>query len=219
MKLSKRSIGILSNFAGYNENVLILPGRDQKTMTEQKNVYANAQFEEDFPVEVPIYNLSEFLKAISLLNDPDLEFGDKSVLIKDGDSKIVYTYAEKSVITYPQKEIKFPDVDVSFNLPITKFERVLNAAKGLSLPTISLMNVDGKLTLRAHDASNADSNKYDLTLDADVADDFQVNFKMEHLRMLGLDYLVEVSFKGISRFTNEKEGVRYMVGLQVARKP
>jgi hypothetical protein len=220
MKLSKRTLSILSNFAGFNGNILINEGSVLKTMTEQRNVFATATVEEQFPREVPIYNLPELLKAINLFNDPDIQFNDTHIQIADAQSSIKYFYADKSVITYPTKEIKLPAFDLNFDLTTEKFNRVMSGAKTLGLPTISLLNQDGKLILRAHDAQNESSNKFDVILGDDATSgEFLIHFKIEHLSLLEVDYKVSVSFKGIAQFSNEKENLAYAVGLQPAKVP
>ena len=73
MKLSKQSIDILKNFNGVNANLHIVPGRDQVTVSPMKNIMVEATFEEDFPSEFAIWDLSKFLGTISLFEDPELE--------------------------------------------------------------------------------------------------------------------------------------------------
>ena len=216
MRLSKRTLEVLSNFAGFNDNILINPGQTLTTMTEKKNVFATAKVEETFPVEVPIYNLPEFLKAIALFDDPEFDFGEKFVTITDSNSKGVYTYAEKSVITFPPRMPNFPGADVEFHLPRDKFAKVLKAAAGLGLPNITLLNENGNLYLRAHDVKDDSSNKYDVIMDKDTTghDPFQLHFLLDTLKMFDVDYDVKASMKGIASFENEKEGLSYLVALK-----
>ena len=70
MKLSKQSIEILKNFNTINSNLHIVPGRDQVTVSPMKNIMVEAKFEEDFPVEFAIWDLSKFLGTLSLFEDP-----------------------------------------------------------------------------------------------------------------------------------------------------
>ena len=213
MKLTDRTKDILANFSSLNDNILIEEGNVLKTMNVTRNVFARAELtDNDFDHEVPIYSLSEFLKALGLFNDPELTFGDRAISIRDENSLGEYTYAEKATLCYPTKDLKFPEADVSFDLPHEKLTKALNAAKSLSLPNITLVAKDGKLLLRAHNAENKSSNKFDVVL-GDSTEEFSLQFKIEHLKMLAIDYRVDASFKGIARFRNEEEKIEYMVGL------
>ena len=47
MKLTTQTLSILNNFSSINDNVKLVPGRQQKTMTTMKNVLCEATLDED----------------------------------------------------------------------------------------------------------------------------------------------------------------------------
>lgn len=219
--LSEKTLSILKNFAKYNEGILLTPGTVLKTVTVQKNVFATANIEETLPVEAAIYNLNEFLNCLSLFEHPKLHFSEKCININGDGSSLDYFYADKSVIVYPEKDIKYPSSDLVFELKEKDLTRVLNAARLMSLPNVCLQNnADGMLLLRAHDASNSASNKFDVEVGTtEIEGLFEVNFRMENLRLIELDYEVNVSFRGIARFVNEDFGIEYGVGCAPGKIP
>ena len=73
MKLSKETVGLFKNFAGINSNLLLKSGNKLSTISAQKNVMADSTVTETFP-DFGIYDLNEFLGAMSLFEDPELEF-------------------------------------------------------------------------------------------------------------------------------------------------
>ena len=78
MKLTQNTLTLLQNFANIQPNVLL--GQDSgklKTIAEAKNIFATADITETFDDEVGIYDLTEFLSAITLIDDPDFEFDSK----------------------------------------------------------------------------------------------------------------------------------------------
>ena len=81
MKLSSHTTSVLKNFATINQNLVIKEGNTIATMSAMKNIVAKAEVEENFPQEVAIYDLNEFLGALSLFTSPILEFNDSYVLI------------------------------------------------------------------------------------------------------------------------------------------
>ena len=51
MQVSNETIEVLKNFAGINPNIVISPGQKLKTISEAKNIMAEADITEDFPLE------------------------------------------------------------------------------------------------------------------------------------------------------------------------
>ena len=87
MKLSEQTVAILKNFSAINQNLIIKQGSEISTVSAMKNIVASAKVEESFPVEFAIYDLNEFLSALSLFENPDLDFQENYVLITESGSK------------------------------------------------------------------------------------------------------------------------------------
>ena len=83
MKLSEHTISVLKNFASINQNLVIREGSELQTMSAMKNIVARSGVEENFPKEMAIYDLNEFLAALSLFSSPVLEFDEQYVTIKE----------------------------------------------------------------------------------------------------------------------------------------
>ena len=64
MKLSEHTTSVLKNFASINQNLAIKQGKKLSTMSAMKNIIASATVEEQFPKDVAIYDLNEFLASI-----------------------------------------------------------------------------------------------------------------------------------------------------------
>ena len=74
MKLSNETRDVLKNFASINSNLLVKPGKQIATMSAMRNIVALATIEETFETEFAIYDLNEFLAALSLFKKPVLDF-------------------------------------------------------------------------------------------------------------------------------------------------
>jgi hypothetical protein len=201
MKLSKDTLGLLKNFAGINSNLVLRDNGKLSTISAQKNIMASAAVAEAFPAEFGIYDLNEFLGALSLFTDPDLVFSEKYVTIKEGGNSIKYYAADKSVLSYPQKEIAFPTSDIDFNLTSATLAMVIRTASVLRAPDLSIIGKDGKVTMVVGDRKNATANTYDIEVGT-TESTFNVAMKVENLKMLPADYAVSISSKKISRFKN-----------------
>ena len=78
MKLSDSTLAVLKNFAGINNSILVKKGNQLRTISVAKNILAEAEISEEFPRDVAIYDLNQFLNGLSLHQDPNLDFTEDS---------------------------------------------------------------------------------------------------------------------------------------------
>ena len=90
MKISEETRSILKNFATINSGIKVDSGNQLKTISNMKNILAVASVPETFNQTFSIYNLTEFLGAVSLMETPDYEFNEQSVSITDTNSAMTY---------------------------------------------------------------------------------------------------------------------------------
>jgi hypothetical protein len=208
MKLSKETVGLIKNFAGINSNLLLKAGNKLATISAQKNVMADAVVTETFP-DFGIYDLNEFLGAMSLFEDPELTFSDKWVTIEQGGNSIKYFAADASVLTAPQKAITFPDAEIEFNMSANMLSMIQRTASVLRASDVSIVGDGSSITVVVGDKKNATGNSYNSTVGS-TDKKFKVNLKVENLKMIPGDYVVSVSSKKISRFKGAGDLVYYV---------
>ena len=213
MKLSNETVSVLKNFSTINQNLVIKGGNKIATMSAMKNIVANAEVIEDFPQEFAIYDLNEFLSAISLFSKPELEFENDFVMItEEGTSKsLKYWYSDPSVVTTPTKDITMPECEVKFNLSSDTLSTVTKAAAVIGAPDMALESGSLKVT----DKKNDTANNYALDLDVDSqSNNYKFWFKVENLKLIQGSYDVQVSSKNISHFKNSTGNVEYFIALE-----
>jgi hypothetical protein len=213
MKLSTETISVLKNFSTINANLMVKAGSSLSTMSAMKNIVAKADVSEEFPSDFAIYDLNEFLSALSLFGRPDLEFNNDFVIItEEGTSKsLKYWFSDPSVVTTPSKEISMPSTELTFNLSSDTLNEITKAAAVIGVPDMALSG--GKLMVT--DKKNSTANAFETSLDVgDVAAEYKFWFKVENLKVMPGTYDVEVSSKKISHFTNTKLGVQYWIALE-----
>jgi hypothetical protein len=208
MKLSKETVGLIKNFAGINSNLLLKSGNKLATISAQKNVMADAVVTESFP-DFGIYDLNEFLGAMSLFEDPELTFNDKWVTIEQGGNSIKYFAADASVLTAPQKAITFPEAEIEFNMSANMLSMIQRTASVLRASDVSIVGDGSSITVVVGDKKNATGNSYNSTVGS-TDKKFKVNLKVENLKMIPGDYAVSVSSKKISRFKGSGDLVYYV---------
>ena len=188
MNLSDNTLGILKNFAGINNSILVKQGNQLRTISVMKNILAEAEIPEDFPRQFGIYDLNQFLNGLSLHSDPNLDFTEESYLtISEGRRKVKYFFADPQVIIAPpEKEITLPTEDVCFQLESITLEKLLKAAAVYQLPDLCAVSENGTIKLVVHDKKNDTSNEFAIVV-GETDRTFSFNFKKPCLR---IKYLV-----------------------------
>jgi len=212
MKLSKDTVALFKNFAGINSNLLLKNGNKLATISGQKNVMADATVSETFP-DFGIYDLNEFLGAMSLFDDPELDFQDKYVSIKQGNMNIKFFAADSSVLTAPQKAITFPEAEINFNITADKLTMIQKTASVLRSPDVSIVGDGSSITIVVGDKKNATGNSFSESVGT-TDKKFKVNLKVENLKRLPGDYQVSISSKKISRFKSPSSDLVYYVAVE-----
>ena len=219
MKLSTNTVQVLKNFASINQNLVIQEGNEIKTMSAMKNIVARSGVEENFPKEVAIYDLNEFLAALSLFSSPILDFDDQYVTIKEESNpsnSLKYFYSDPSVVQSPSKTITMPSEDVTFELSSGDLSKMKKASAVIGAPDMVLENTNEpfKSILNAIDKKNDTANNYSLDISTNGDGQFKFYFKVENLKLMDGSYDVSVSSRNISNFKSKNSDVEYWIALE-----
>ena len=219
MKLSEHTISVLKNFASINQNLVIREGSELQTMSAMKNIVARSGVEENFPNEMAIYDLNEFLAALSLFSSPVLEFDDQYVTIKEESNptnSLKYFYSDPSVVQSPSKTITMPSEDITFELSSGDLSKMKRASAVIGAPDMVLENTDEpfKSILNAIDKKNDTANNYSLDISTNGDGQFKFYFKVENLKLMDGSYDVSVSSRNISNFKSKNSDVEYWIALE-----
>ena len=217
MKLSEHTTSVLKNFATINQNLVIKEGSELLTMSAMKNIVAKATVEENFPKELAIYDLNEFLAALSLFKSPILDFDDQFVTINeetDPKKKLKYFYSDPSVVQSPSKTITMPSEEISFELNSNSLSEMKRAASVIGAPDMVLEKLNGSSSLVAKDKKNDTANNYSSDIITKGDGEFKFFFKVENLKLMDGSYDVSISSKNISNFKSKNSQVEYWIALE-----
>jgi|TARA_Y100000033_G_scaffold50974_2_gene63091 hypothetical protein len=221
MKISESTKEVLKNFAEINQNLLINPGKKLSTISTMKNILAKAEIEEEFPQELGIYDMHEFLGTLGLFQKPVLTFDEKNMVINEEgiSTSTNYYFSDPSVLVSPTKDIKMPPVDVSFTLTQTDLAKVKKASAVMQLPDITVTaETGGDIFLKAVDSKNSTSNDYKVKVGENAPANFTFHFKAENFKLIDGDYDVEISKSLISHFKHRSKSIEYWIALEQTSK-
>lgn len=219
MRLSNETLAILKNFSTINSGIYFKRGNKLSTVSQQKNILADAEIAETIPQDFGIYDLNNFLSVISMFKEgAELEFDDKNVLIKGGNSKIKYRFTDPSMIVVaPDKRPNLPSVDVTFKMSESEFNWLLRSANVLGSPNVAVDSDGSEANLITFDSNDSSAHTNNISL-AEVDPNgvkYRLIFKTENLKMLPGNYEIEISSKGIAKFTESTKGLIYFVTLEI----
>lgn len=218
MKLSKETIEILKNWAGINSNLHVIPGHDQITVSGMKNVMSKVRFEESFPVEFAIWDLSKFLATLSLFDDPELDFQDKKVVISNGSTNVVYHYAGTNLVrgSRPDDPSILDDMVgvINFDMSNREFSELLRAASVLGLEDVCVTDNKGCIDINAMSMKDPTSNTYSIRVSENAPDaSFKMYLKTENLKLLPGDYSISISDAGACKFVHKSLNLTYYIAM------
>ena len=217
MNLSNDTLAILKNFAAIQPNIVFKAGNELKTIAEAKNIVAKATITETIPQNFGIYDLNDFLSSMSLFSNPSFSFADdgKNATISEGKSSLTYFFSDESSLTFPQKDVAMPPIDVSFTLTQDTLQALRKATSLLSVDTISVEDAGSGIVVRVKDPKNSTSNSYGTEVDGNNnGHTFKFHFDIANFKLIPGDYEVNISGKLISHFKHKTLPIEYWIALE-----
>lgn len=214
MKISTDTIKVLQNYAGINNNLRIRPGKELTTISPQKNIFAKTQVTDTFPVDCCIYELNSLLSLLSLMEDQDIDFGDKSLKISKDGGEFEFFYADESVIIAPEAG-KSIAVDQHYQFKVSSADVLMlnKAAAIVGAKFISVVSKAGKTTLSVGDPKTASSNSYKRTLES-TEHEFNCRLAVENFKVVPDAYTVTVSKKKFFHFKHDTKSLEYWLAME-----
>lgn len=216
MEISAETIKVLSNFSQINGNIVIKPGNKITTMSEARNVLAEAVVPEQFDIQVGIYDLSEFLRVINLVDQPNVTFKEHFMNIggNAGRATVTYYYSDPEMLTTPQKSIVLPSEDVWFDLPQQTLAALKQSASAFGHNHMIIEPDGDVIKISVADLENLTSNSYSILVDGNYKENFKFIINISNLKMINGDYQVKISKQLISEFTSKNGNLKYWVALE-----
>jgi len=223
MILSERTIDLLTVCQKINKSIIIRKGSELSIASDERNIVLEADVDEKFPCDVPMYELKDFLDSIKSLRNPNIEFFDEYILFNRGVKQNKMRMSDPSVIDPPNKKIDFPDEDVRFYLfadvlkDLKKFSKI-NKTTYVRLESCSIANSLSLSLINKGQENNGSDLDHTFRTKVGDAVEFErpMHWSMELLDKVPIqDFNVLVSCKGVSCF----ESVDTYLRIYVANEP
>jgi hypothetical protein len=213
MQISNETIQILKNFAAINSNIMIRKGKTLSTISTAKNIFAKADVVEDFPTEVAVYDLNSLLALLTLMENQNVEFGDKSLNISKDNGKFEYFYSSPTVIVAaPDKSIEI-DNHYQFKLSSEDVNMIMKAAAITSSPTITISSKGNDVSLTIGDKKNDTANTYKKVI-GKSEHSFDCHMAVENFKIVPDAYTVTISKKKAFHFQHATKAIEYFIAME-----
>jgi hypothetical protein len=201
MKISPSTLTILKNFNSLNPAFGVKPGNIIRSISAA--TFAKAEVAETFEKEFAVKDLSRFIGAVSLFEEPEFEFFDNYVKISEGKNFIRYVYDEPSLLDLPpNKDIKMPTPEVEFNLSEKDYALLHKATSNLQSPYITITGEDGVIYMKAVNID--DPTASDFSMAVGVTDkEFNTAFNASNFKFLVRDYSLSLVVDRIVEFKSD----------------
>lgn len=130
MKLSKETVKILENLCQVNDTIIFKQGSRQVVSDQFGKILVDVTIPETFPKRFPIFEVKNLLSAISLFNDPDIEFNETSLTIREGSNSILYSFCNEALLKdYKERNgANLPEPMLSFTVDAQTLKKVKTAS-------------------------------------------------------------------------------------------
>lgn len=205
MTLHNETLNMLQAFAEINPSAFFRKGEIQRTWNESKTVVAKYRIPEEFPTDFAIYDLRKFLGAINVVENPEFDFKDEYVVIKNSRQQLKYVYADASMINIPKdKDLNVSNPVAEFSITKTDFKTLLKALSALKQDDIAFVAKDGKLTVSVIDKDNKNGDTFSIEL-GETDHEFNLIFQSKNLLIAPNDYNVALYEAKLAEFKNDNE--------------
>lgn len=215
MKMSKKTIDVFKYFSSLSPSILVREGKVLRARNGAKTIAAKAILDDSFPEEFVIYSIPEFLKTINLFNEPEIEFNETHMIIKEGNLKVRYMYANRELYQNAPTNEDFVPANVKWGLVLTldktELMNIQKSSNVLNLNTVSFTQSG----IVVYNDKNKDSNNFkmnyssELVFTGEYPEQFEINFPTENLDVYEGNY--ELDFFCSSRtgvkLTNKEDSV------------
>lgn len=216
IKLTERTLTILKNFSTINQSMVFKPGHEISTLSHGRKILARATIEQQFDHTFGIYELTKFFGAVSLFKDPMIKIDKHLLNISEGSRALHYATAFPDDITAPSDDAlkELPSVDVAFKVTDRMIKDALKAAGVLSQPEIVFTGDGSKVMISTQNTAKPSKECYseDILEFSGGENPFNFILKVENLKLLPSDYIVQLSFQKIAQFIGKD--VTYIIAVE-----
>jgi hypothetical protein len=143
-----------------------------------------------------------------LFKTPELTFTEKFVTITESGqtkgTKLKYVASAKELLVYPSKANPDPSWDATFKLTADTLAQIIKASGVIGAPDIQVIGSGDGISINVCDKKNPSANVMTIPVSDEPQSTYTVDLRVENLKLLADEYTVNISFKGLVKFTSAR---------------
>lgn len=211
MKLDNETLAVLKVFTKIHTSMIFTGGNVIMINSKNKTIKSIATVPTNFPRRFAIYNLDRFIAILSTFNDPDLEFTDTAIIVKDENKTIRYTYADERTIYFVEKDVILQDSYITFTLTEEIIKDVEKAAAILAMPNIVFVGDGNNIYIQATNVEVENGVVYSVCI-GETDKKFKAVYTTENFKVMPKTYEVTFASNGVSKLVSP--GLEYYIVLE-----
>lgn len=214
MKISKRTVDIISSIKSLNQGLVIKQGNYIKAKKEKGTMpIVIAKVDEEFPRDFAVYNITRISQLLSMMDEPELKFEDQHLMITDKNrSKAKIAYAPERLIDAPDYEmdVELPSVDFEVKVNQQMIKRITQATQQFQGAEVAFIGNGSVITLQTYNTKKSTGEYFSYEVgETDKFFKFVIN--AEYLNFINDDYTVRASLRGIIEFLSSDGNLQYFM--------
>lgn len=209
MKLSEDALMTLQFMSRINPHLVVEAGSRLKSLSLLRSRLLQVDVVDVFPVPFALHDLVGFLKQLTLFDNPDFDFGEKSMIITDEfGARLEYWYSMKEDLIYANRELPNFEADHIIEVPESAIDKIIRSADANNVEDISLFSDGENAYIKSLDKDNP-KRVFSVCLGPSKGK-FTVYFKHSkkstkskvnnRLTLMPMGYTVHISSKGLTKF-------------------
>lgn len=214
MKLTNKTLQVLKNFASINNGLMVKEGSKQKTVSLTCDILAEADLDQEFPVEFAIYDLNGFLSLLSTFDengDADIDFKKTHLIISSGKRKLKYFYASPEVIFSPPDTVELNSCNENFTLALEDL-KIIQKMSNFGMSMLNIKSDGTSIKIRATNPENPASTEFDVDID-DTLPVCDASFDISLMKVIQDEYKVGINENSL-HMKNKSDDLNYWIALK-----
>lgn len=195
MNISKETTDIISSFSFINPSILIKPGSILATKNDESTMLAIAEVKDEFPVQMSIYNLKQFLGVVDTFKSPEFIFDESKnfVTIKEANQYIKYGFANPDLFATPKNySIPYQNEHLKFALSKDTIAKIKKISATLDVSDLIIESSKSGSSITICDSNNSSSNQYKIDINQTSKSSYKMILNLKYFNIMDSDYVANV---------------------------
>jgi len=201
MKLTQEVYDILTHCAKISNHLVVEKGQVISSINPDRNRLMVAEVDTELE-PFALHDLKNFLRQLSLFDDPILTFNETNIIIEDKEARSTYRQSNKEDLCYLDRKLGELDIKHKFDLPSNSFDKIIRASAANKTEDILLCSENNNIYINLHQKSDQD---------------FEIYIKhsiKNKLNLILTDYTVNISTSGVVVFKSKEPKITFYIASE-----